>query len=45
MALRGFFSWDKTDDAGVLSPGKEENEVLRKKDRKDGPIFKFVDYI
>ena len=43
-ALRGLFSQGKADDAGVLSPGKEENEALRKKDCKDWTGFKLVDY-
>ena len=44
-ALRGFFAWGKADDAGVLSPGKEENVATRKKDRKDWTVFKFGGYI
>ena len=37
--------WGKADDAGVLSPGKEENAALRKKVRKDWTVFKFGDYM
>jgi len=43
--LRGFFLPDKADDAGVLSPGKEDNAVRRKKNRKDWTVFKWRDYI
>ena len=42
--LRGFFSPGKADDAGGLTPVKEENAVRWKKARKDWSVFKFVDY-
>jgi len=32
--LRGFFSRRKADDAGGLTPVKEDNAAARKKDRK-----------
>jgi len=32
--LRGFFSNRKADDAGGLTPGKENNAAVWKKDRK-----------
>jgi len=32
--LQGFFSCRKADDAGGLSPGKEDNEAARKKAAK-----------
>jgi len=33
--LRGYFSQYKEEDAGGLSPGKDDDAVLRKIDRKD----------
>ena len=44
-ALQEFFTRGKADDAGVLSPGKEENADPWKKGRKDRTVFKFGDYI
>ena len=43
--MRGFFSWRKADDAGVLSPGKKDNAAPQKKDRKDKCIFELINYI
>jgi hypothetical protein len=35
LDLRGFFSTDKADAAGLLTQVKKENAVRREKDRKD----------
>ena len=37
--LRGYFSQDEAKDAARLSPCKDNNEVLRKIDRKDCLFF------
>jgi len=43
--LRGFFSPSKADDAGGLTPVKEENAARRKKDRNDLLFFMSFNYI
>ena len=35
----------KADDAGGLSPGKDNNVAKQKIDRKDETVFKWLDYI
>ena len=35
----------RADDAGGLTPTKEENAARRKKDRKDTVVFKWFNYI
>jgi len=42
--LRRFFPLCKAEDAVGLAPYKDDNEAQRKKDRKDGMIFKSVSY-
>jgi len=36
--LRGYFVTGKAEDAGGLTPTKDDNEAGRKIDRKDGAI-------
>ena len=35
----------KAEDAGGLSPAKDDNTAGQKIDRKDGPLFMWFDYI
>ena len=35
----------KAEDAGGLTPAKDDNAARRKIDRKDNSIFRLVDYI
>jgi len=42
--LRGYFVLCKAEDAGGLTPTKDDNEAGRKIDRKDGAIFLEFDY-
>ena len=42
--MRGYFSRCKAEDAGGLTPGKDDNAAARKIDRKHEFIFKLVDY-
>ena len=43
--LRVIFSPCEAEDAGGLTPGKDDNEAGRKNNRKDAVVFKLVDYI
>jgi len=36
---------DRADGAGGLPPDKEKNAVRRRKNRKDGSVFSWFDYI
>jgi hypothetical protein len=42
--LRGFLPLGKADDAGGLSPAKEDNDAERQKDRKDGKLLAWNQY-
>ncbi|GHU81658.1 hypothetical protein AGMMS50284_2000 [Clostridia bacterium] len=42
--MRGYISYFADDDAGKLALFKEEDNAIWKKDRKDSPIFKLIDY-
>ena len=37
--MRGYFSQDETEDAGILTDSEDDNEVLRKIDRKGCLLF------
>ncbi|MBQ1507252.1 MAG: hypothetical protein IIZ36_02370 [Ruminococcus sp.] len=37
--MRGYFSQDETEDAVILTDSEDDNEVLRKIDRKDCLLF------
>jgi len=45
QTFRGYFLFRKADDAGGLSPGKDNNVAKQKIDRKDETVFKWLDYI
>ncbi|MCL2588596.1 MAG: hypothetical protein FWD84_04210 [Oscillospiraceae bacterium] len=42
--LQGYLLSHKAEDAGGLTPGKDDNAVGREIERKDETLFKFVDY-
>jgi hypothetical protein len=44
MYLRGYFLLRKSEDAGGLSPGKDDNAAERKIDREDVPVSRRFDY-
>ena len=37
--MRGYFSQDEAEDAGILTDSEDDNEVLRKIDRKGCLLF------
>ena len=43
--LRGCFLCSKAEDAGELTPAKDDNAAARKTDRKDWTVLKLIDYI